>query len=198
MTDMWLVSYVVLWVLVAVLAVALLGTLRHLGILIERIQTLSGSSPVPTSLKQGEHPPDLTLRTLSGEPTSLRSFAGRPVAFAVVSAGCGYCRELLRAVASRKALEGEGVAQFAVLSMNGVAATAELLRGISLPPDVAVLVDDGGRIKERWGVRGTPVTVVVAPDFTVTRQIMGPALDTSEKAPNSAAHEKPAMAGVDA
>lgn len=174
MSGIWLASYVVLWVFVVVMAVVIVGLLRTLGVLFERYDALAGFNPPATSLKTGQQLPDVMLQTLTNEPTASRSLRGKKTALSIVSAGCSHCRDLLNSIAKGSPFDGDQVDRIVLVSISSPASTRELLDGIRLPAIVPVLVGENGSIKDRWGVRGTPVTVIVDEDLKVVRQIVGP------------------------
>jgi AhpC/TSA family len=174
MTDIWLVSYLVLWCLAIFLGAVLVGVLRHIGILYERYQQASGIHPAATSLKAGDEPKDAVFPNMDGALVPLSSVRGSTAAFAVVSADCSFCRDLLRDIA-KGAFDEEGVERWVVVSMNDAEATRGILPAeVALPLNTEVLIDANQRLSDLWGVVGTPVTVVVDADFKIVKQIVGP------------------------
>lgn len=163
MSDVWLVSYVALWVLFLVVAVVLLSVLRNLGTVYEAMQQPHPAPSEPIKLTAGEPLPDLVLEDLSGEGVSLATFRGQRSAFMVISPGCGPCRNLLEALAApaHSSIDHFSAAQRVVISTGSGPTTADLIQTVGLSPQVPVLIDQGQSVLERWGVSSTPTTVVV-------------------------------------
>src|SRR5579864_5152095 len=89
-----LISYVVLWILVLVLAIALVSTLRNLGVVYslvsgQAVGTRSGQSA--SGLERGEELPDAVFELATGGLRSIREYRGSKLAFAVVSPACEAC-----------------------------------------------------------------------------------------------------------
>ena len=173
MIDFWLMSYVVLWILVLVMAILLIGVLRYLGILFQRYDRLAGRNPPPTTLKTGQLLPDLTLRMNGREPVTISSLRGKSTAILVVRPGCSPCKALLREVSQGGSFAADGAERIVVVSMSSVVSTLEMVDGISLPDSVKLLVDENGQVENRWGVVATPVSVIVDADLKVVKQIIG-------------------------
>lgn len=132
------------------------------------------------SARVGLPAPGFTLDRLPadhGEPSaraSIADFAGKPVVVSFWATWCGPCGA---EVVDRNRLAREFDGRAVVLGVNltnteGGVAPVELYareRGIAHP----VLLDRDGRVADAYGVRGTPTTVIIAPDGTVHSRIFG-------------------------
>ncbi len=101
MIDALIVSNLVLWVLVLVLAGVVLALVRQIGVLHERVAPagalMAGSGPRP-----GEAAPALDVETWSGEKLRLggRSDDGLATLLFFLSPSCPVCKQLLPVLAS--------------------------------------------------------------------------------------------------
>jgi methylamine dehydrogenase accessory protein MauD len=161
------ISNIVLWVLVLVLAAVLLAVVRQLGVLHERI-TPAGALMLNRGLTVGEAAPELVVMDLAGE--SLRVGAkradGRSTLLLFVSPTCPVCKTLLPAVkSSRKderqwmdlilASDGDVAEQRAFVRAQGleaipyvVSAALGLAYQVSRLP-FAALMDENGVLRAR-------------------------------------------------
>ncbi len=101
MIDALIVSNLVLWVLVLVLAAVVLALVRQIGVLHERVAP-AGALAVVAGPKPGEAAPQLEVETWSGESLRLggRGEGGLATLLFFLSPGCPVCKELLPVVAS--------------------------------------------------------------------------------------------------
>jgi hypothetical protein len=180
MTGFWLVSYVVLWVLVLVLTVALISTLRNLGVvygLLAKQPRAGHGSSRRTALDTGQELPEVRWYTSSGEARSPATFRGGKTAFAIVSPACESCGTYLEILAADGAdpIDPE-VRDLVVVSLGTPEETDTLLSGVAartgrVPP--LVLFDRDAEVISTWGVSATPATVVVDEELRVVRQVFG-------------------------
>lgn len=173
MTGIWLASHLVLWLVVLVMAVALLAVLRNLGVIYESIEGSRRLKPAPTQLAAGQALPDVTFRTFAGEQIPLRQFQGTATAFAVVSPTCSGCSTFLQELA-----EGERdadpldptVTNKVVVSIGDQKLTAALLQRLGINGNLRVVLDPDGGTTKVWGISSTPATVITDADLRVVRQ----------------------------
>ncbi len=161
------ISNVVLWVLVLVLAAVLLAVVRQLGVLHERI-TPAGALMLNRGLTVGEAAPELEVVDLAGKSVHVgaRRGDGRSTLLLFVSPTCPVCKTLLPAVkSSRKderdwmdvilASDGDVTAQREFVRAQGldaipyvVSAALGLAYQVSRLP-FAALLDENGVLRAR-------------------------------------------------
>jgi methylamine dehydrogenase accessory protein MauD len=92
------ISTILLWAIVLLLAFLLLGTLRALGILtwkLEQLQTITPRRIGREGLPLGVKAPDFTLKSTAGGEVSLHDFAGRKVLLVFTQNSCGLCNAIV-------------------------------------------------------------------------------------------------------
>jgi methylamine dehydrogenase accessory protein MauD len=162
-----IISNMVLWVLVLVLAAVLLAVVRQLGVLHERI-TPAGALMLNRGLAVGEAAPSLEVTDLAGKALQVgaKRADGRSTLLLFVSPTCPVCKTLLPAVkSSRKderdwmdvilASDGDVTEQRAFVRAQGleaipyvVSAALGLAYQVSRLP-FAALVDENGVLRAR-------------------------------------------------
>jgi methylamine dehydrogenase accessory protein MauD len=97
--DALIVSNIVLWILLGVLALVVFALTRQIGVLHERLAP-AGALTLAGGVKAGETPPSLTLSTIDGRTLRLDSFAAdkRGVLLFFLSPTCPLCKALLPVV----------------------------------------------------------------------------------------------------
>jgi hypothetical protein len=166
-TGLWLISYVALWVLFLVVAVLLISTLYHLGVIYSRIEH---RVPPPTKLVRGEILPDVALQAPDGHQIQASQFAGSKTAFVIISPGCSSCLMILEEIARGDNSMKLPVERTVIVSLSDVPATLEMVRRAQLPPGHAILADTNNILKERWGIRATPVIVETDEELKISEQ----------------------------
>lgn len=162
-----IVSNVVLWVLVIVLALALLALTRQLGVLHERI-TPVGALMLAKGLKVGEAAPRMEVTDLEGGTLGIGGPGpeGKSLLLMFVSPTCPVCKVLLPVLkASRKS--EQGWLEIVLASDGDIAEQREFVRAqgleafryvVSTPLGVtyqvsrlpfAVLIDESGTLRAR-------------------------------------------------
>lgn len=118
MEQALLVSSLLLWVLVLVLAVVVMALARQIGVLHERIAP-AGALTLSGGLAPGDEVPPLVLTTLSGESVELDGFAraGRAVLILFLAPTCPMCKSLLPVI--RRLAREEGGWLDMVLASDG-------------------------------------------------------------------------------
>jgi len=108
MSEALLISNLVLWVLVLVLAVVVLALVRQIGVLHERVAP-AGALAMQAGPAPGELAPEVESLDWNGESLRLGGVAedGRSTLLVFVSPTCQVCRSLLPALASARAAERE-------------------------------------------------------------------------------------------
>jgi Redoxin len=149
-------SYVALWVLVVVLAVALLALYSHFG----QVYLSSREGRENQGPKLGDKLPALRERTLHGDQVQLP--AGRPALILVASTDCPECEKLKQPLQQLAATADVDVAVLCAGQRSQVTAWA---RG--LQPPVQVIVDKNFARASAMGVGVTPFMVGIGPDGVV-------------------------------
>lgn len=164
--DPILVSQLALWVVVALLLLAVLALARQVGVLHERVAPM-GALMMDTGPKVGDAAPRLDLVGLGGDPVAVGAATGGPsTLFFFLSPTCPVCRKLLPLLRSLRDAERDRLA--VVLASDGPAAEHEAYRrrhGVADFPYVlstelgmtfrvaklpyAVLVDGGGTVRAK-------------------------------------------------
>jgi len=191
MSGIWLVSYIALWILFLVVAIALLSVMHNLGAVYESLGSQSTKQTPPSKLIVSEPLPEPNLTMIGGSPTPLTTFRRARTAFLVVSPTCTPCRALLKDLTEAKADPDPldpAVRDWVVVSVGDSHMTEGMVRQIGLPADVPILVDNNGVIARLWGTTTTPTTIIVDENLVVIRQIFGfntqaAALEPTEQIP---------------
>lgn len=108
--DPLVVSQILSWIVILVLALAVLALVRQVGVLHERIAPL-GALTTRTAVAVGETAPEFDVADLSGRKLHLggRQADGRGQLLLFVSPVCPMCKKLLGAVRSFAGAERRGV-----------------------------------------------------------------------------------------
>lgn len=99
MHGWWAVSYVMLWVVVAALALLVVALARQIGTLHLRLGPRGALEVDGEGPPLGEAPEPLELRDLDGRPVIVGG-PERPQLVLFVSPGCGVCRDVLPGIAA--------------------------------------------------------------------------------------------------
>jgi len=164
MTEALVVSNILLWILVAVLAVVVFALTRQIGVLYERVAP-AGALMVNQTVKVGESAPELTVIDLDNRPLTVggRREDGRSQLLFFVSPTCPVCKTLLPIVKSARrseqrwldvivASDGEEAAHRRYITEHGLEGvpyvSSEILGksfGVGKLP-YAVLIDEAGTL----------------------------------------------------
>ena len=131
-----------------------------------------GSAPETATPFASEAAPNFTLPQLTGEPLALADLRGRWVLVNFWATWCVPCREEMPYLDRLAAEQAELLAVLAVNMREPesvVSAFAEEL-GLNLP----ILLQPDDAMVLAYGVRGLPLSVLVAPDGMLARRIVGP------------------------
>jgi peroxiredoxin len=156
----WAIAVVVLGVAVIVLAAVVLGLMRQVTPLLER---LAAGDDVGRRLQQqgpaiGHPLPDFTAAGPDGEVTS-SALRGRSAILLFLSPGCGPC-QLLASEMSQADLAELGSQLIVITTLDGQ-------RALDLPTSVAVLAERGREVSDKLSVMANPFAVAIGPDGTV-------------------------------
>ena len=149
MSGWWLVSYVVLWALVAVLALVVLALARQIGTLHLRLGPRGALELDEEGPPLDEAPDPVDARDLDGRPVPIGG-PGDPQLLLFVSPGCPVCREVLPSLP---------VAARASGMRHVVISDAEDPREATREAGTAVVL--GADVARAYNVPGTPFAVAL-------------------------------------
>lgn len=153
MSGWWLASYVVLWVLVAVLSVVVVALARQVGTLHLRLGPRGALEIDDEGPPLGEAPEAASAVDLEGRDVVVGG-PGEPQLLLFVSPGCPVCREVLPSVPA--AARAGRVTPF-VISDADSQDTARSYRHDA----VGAPIVPAPELARRYGVPGTPYAVVL-------------------------------------
>lgn len=156
-STLWLVSHVSLWILVAVLVLAVLALARQIGLLHSRIPAV-GARETNEGPQIGDllpHLPELDRPLTNHHFDEAAEELAQSTLFIFLSPRCTSCRDLLPAL--RSLLRTEKATQFTVVSSED---DAQFLREIRDQLGRRVAVAASEAIMEKLGVQGTPYAIV--------------------------------------
>ncbi len=154
MSELWVVQSILLWIVVAGLALLQLGILRQLGLIQLRLGTDPGALITNEGLPRGVEAPDFTatdVRSLT--PVHLRALQGRPKVLIFLSPTCLACKELiphLNAVARERKKDFHWL----IVCYGTMDSCAQFGRLYEVQPPIISDVDNS--IGERYIVHSTP------------------------------------------
>ncbi|MGH2674362.1 MAG: thiol-disulfide isomerase [Actinomycetota bacterium] len=152
MSGWWLVSYVVLWALVALLVVLVVALARQIGLLHVRLGPRGALEMDDEGPPLGEAPEPAEMEDLTGRPAPIGG-PGAPQLLVFVSPSCPMCREVLPSV--RPAARAGGLKAYAVVDAE--AATAREAYG----PELGLPVVASPVLAHDYLIPGTPYAVVL-------------------------------------
>lgn len=162
MATLWIALLFVLWCFVLVVGMLFLGVLRQLGVLHERIDTLTTGKVPPRiyeGLEIGTHAPDFTLSAIGGGTMSLKDFRGKRVLLAFIQPGCAPCKDLLPHLDALNDPEGASPLQVLIISTGDLEANEQMhFQHRLLSP---LLLQEGWRVAETYKVARTPYIYVL-------------------------------------
>jgi cytochrome c biogenesis protein CcmG, thiol:disulfide interchange protein DsbE len=124
----------------------------------------------------GDTAPAFTLKSLDGTPVSLADFKGHPVLINFWGTWCPPCRdEIPMVVAAFGAHHGAGLVVLAVNGRDQETSTRAVRKFVAeFQMSFPVLLDEKGRVRKLYGLRGLPTTVFVGADGVVRAVSIGP------------------------
>jgi peroxiredoxin len=154
-----LLNIVLLWVAVLVnllLTVAVIRRLNTTGT--SRAKTVSEPH---VGAKVGEHAPTFSAHTLTGEPVTLATYAGRSVAFIMIGPSCVPCREALPRYESLRAKAAQSGVDFVLVSTGNREDTLALVDEFNLATPIILAPQPANPFMSDFKVRGTPAYVLI-------------------------------------
>jgi len=97
MNDVWLISYGILWVLVASLCLAVVVLARQIGMILRRVG-IPSARMVNFGPKVGDIVPELNAVSLTGQKISLGGTRGKKSLLVFVATSCPTCDDLMPSV----------------------------------------------------------------------------------------------------
>lgn len=153
----WAIVVVVLGAAVVILAVIVLGLLRQVSPLLERVA--SAWPEIKQGPEIGEPVPHFSAHGADSEVTD-EVLRGQPALLLFLSVGCGPCQALAEEM-SRDGLDGLDGQLFVVTTADGP-------HELGIPAGVRVLTEQDGAVSRALSVLGTPFAITVDPDGIVT------------------------------
>ena len=138
----------------------------------------SAAAPLP-SQTLGSAAPDFTLKTLAGDSARLSTFRGRPVFLNFWASWCTPCRtEMYDIIIAYNAHKDEGLAVLAI-DLTDQEHTKDVQKFVNeLEMPFPVLLDEKGKIRKRYALRGVPTSVFIDAQGVV--RVVHPGPITSE------------------
>lgn len=165
MSDVWLASYVLLWVAVVALAVIVVGLLRQLGLLQLRLGPEPGPLLTKEGLERGVPAPDFAaLDVRTNQTVTLERMRGRRVLLVFMTPTCIACRQLaphLNGLSGDKSRPLE----VAVVCHGSSVTCSEFANAYRLK--VPVLLDATNTVAAHYDVRMTPFAFLLGEDGVV-------------------------------
>jgi len=124
----------------------------------------------------GKTAPGFTLKTLDGNPASLSDYAGHPVLINFWASWCKPCRgEMPLIIAAFQAHQQEGLAVLAINLTDQEGSTKDIRKfGAEFQMPFPVLLDEKGKARKLYALRGVPTSVFVGADSVVHGVNPGP------------------------
>lgn len=154
MSELWVASYVLLWVIVAVLCFAVVGLLRQLGLIQLRLGPEPGALITKEGLDRGAPAPDFSATDVrTGTQLRMSSLRGRHVLLLFMTPTCIACRQLIPSVNDVVRDRSREIAVVAVCHGSDVTCR-ELAAAYRL--HAPLLQDANNSIADLYEVRMTP------------------------------------------
>jgi len=124
----------------------------------------------------GDTAPPFTLKTLDGVPASLSDYAGHPVLINFWASWCKPCRsEMPLIIAAYHAHQQAGLAVLAIDLTDQEASKKDVRKfGTEFQIPFPVLLDEKGKARRLYALRGVPTSIFVGADGIVRGVNPGP------------------------
>jgi len=148
---------------------------------------------VLSSQAPGSAAPDFTLKTLAGNTASLSSFQGRPVLLNFWATWCAPCRAEMAEIASAYRAHGDERLQVLAIDLTDQERKLKDVRAFvdELHMPFPVLLDEKGKVRKRFALRGVPTSVFI--DARGVVRLVNPGPITTENIQRGLAQILPAQ-----
>ncbi len=169
MSEFFLFTYVLLWVVVLVSAVLLLATLRHMAQFVSASEPLLRFKNEQTRLVPGRGVPAISVSDpRTGQPATVPAPSTASLVL-VVDPTCSPCHRLLTEFGPELS-SGLTLGWRTTLVLVGRAHEALRLRETyKIDSNIEILADEGGHVRDEWGITSTPAGVTVGSDGRLLR-----------------------------
>lgn len=130
-----------------------------------------------TTASAGEAAPDFTLTDVNGKTHSLKDYEGKKIYVKFWASWCPIClaglEELNTLQNTKKDFEVLTVVAPGYKNEKNTADFKKWFSGVEEAPDITVLLDEGGKIADQYGVRGYPTSAYISADGKVVQTLPG-------------------------
>lgn len=159
MSDLWIVSYIALWLIIAGLVVVVTGLLRQLGLIQMRLGVDPGVLITQEGLERGTEAPDFeAIAVHNHHPIHLSEFRGHRVILVFLSPTCLGCREIVPHL-NEVAREERGKAEILTVCYGSEVVCGEFAGRLRLNP--LMVADPTNAIAMHYSVHGTPFAFLI-------------------------------------
>jgi methylamine dehydrogenase accessory protein MauD len=160
MNEVWIVSYFVLWIVVALLVFVVLGLLRQLGVIQIRLGPEPGVLITEDGLKRGAEAPDFQRPDLlTGGTINFRELLSRRVLLLFLSPTCESCRTLIADLNGLMTSREDELAVVAVCTAGETACRQFARRfGVKVP----LVADPDNAVSADYDVQRTPFAFLIS------------------------------------
>jgi methylamine dehydrogenase accessory protein MauD len=185
MSGFWLVSYVLLWVTLALTVGGLVVLARQIGIIHRRIPAF-GARETPAGPDIGEPAPLVRVSDLDGRDVELGGHKDKATLLVFVSSSCPACSEILPGVKSLARVERRRL-DTVLVSLSSERATRDFVAANGLQGLPVVVAR--GDVDEAYRVATSPYGIFVAADGTVRSKGLVNSLEHLESLLNAFEHQ---------
>lgn len=171
---MWLISYLVLWAVVALEGVMIMALLRVFAGLHARLEEHQEVRQEVVQLKQGDALTDADHASLAGDTIKLSRLWGRGnLLLLFVNIDCVSCQQILTAF--RDVCKNEQSLEWdvCVLCAGPRARIRQFFREIEFPLEIPVAMIEHRTLRSQYHISGTPTLVIVEEGGHVVNVVPG-------------------------